>query len=880
MAEPSLSRIANSLITKIASSAIQAASVEIGVYDELQAFKASLLSIKFGILEAELKQGQNPELQDWMMKLKPVLYEAENVVDEFECEILQNKVVNAHVNSITKVGRFFSTFNPFVLGLRMAKQTKELKERLYHCKIQIYSFDLQINTVVDRSVVDEYCYYEMMRSLKSSDCTIPDVIIGREEDKETVIRLLMHQNPCGDDPQSLTVIPIVGMEGLGKTALAHSVFNDQRIDQSFSCKIWVSVTDGFNIKQVIAQIIQCITGTLVEVEEQQINQLRDILPKQKFLLVLDDVRNDDPLKWNEFWNLISTCIQGSKILVTTRNHFIASMMGTIHSHTLKGLCVEDSLSLFEKYAFKEGEEKKFPDLIKVGREILNKCEGVPLSIRSMGSMLFSKYEIKHWELIRDMEFWDLPIANPILRALRLSYLQMPSHLKQCFELFSLYPDDFVFHSSEVASLWAALGLLPSPNKDETLIDVANQCLLELMSRSFLHEFVNFGTSYYFQVHDLMNDLARSIAKDECHMVSSNIQNVPENVQHLSFVEDEFLGKSFTSKSLMVRTILFPIEGVGASNKAFLNMCVSRYRYLRILDLSDSTYETLPLSIGKLRHLRFLSLERNEKIKRVPNSICNLYNLQVLNLVGCTNLEKLPKGLGNLISLRQLGITTKESTLPENDIANLNSLEILNIESCENLKSLFVGIKLPTLRTLIVTKCRSLKSLPLDINHFPQLETLLVDNCEYLDLTMGYDDCEYLDLTMGYDDQNSNLRLKAICLHSLPQLWTLPTWLQESTITLQSLIIVDCKNFLVLPEWLSTLSFLGSFGMINCPKLMFLPNDIHYLTALRYLRIEGCPELCRKCQPKFGEYWSKISHIYQIFIDEPEDIKEDHLEEEE
>ncbi|KAE9615574.1 putative winged helix-turn-helix DNA-binding domain, leucine-rich repeat domain, L [Lupinus albus] len=693
--------IANSLIAKISSSHISQASLDIGVYDDLQNFKESLLSIKALLRNIDFVKVQIYSTQLWLREIKHVLYDAENVLDEFECERLRNEMVNAHVNSRNK-----------------------------------------------------------------------------------------------------------------------------------------SVTD-----------------TVEEMEEQQIIQLRNILQKQKFLLVLDNVWFEDPLKWGELMNLMSSSMEGSKILVTTRSHSIASMMGTIPSHNLKGLSMEDSLFLFEKIAFK----------IEVGREIVNKCGGVPLAIRLLGK-LFSDYEIHEWEFKTDIEFWDVTLDDSILPARPSSYLHMSFHLKQCFELFSLYPNNFVFHSSEVASLWAALGLLPSPNSDETLIDVANRYLLELMSGSFFQNFLNFGTSYYFQIHDSVNDLARSIAKYECHMVSSNIQNVPENVQHLSFAEDDLLGNSFTSKSVAVRTILFPIEGVGASSLAFLNMCVSRYRYLRILDLSDSTYETLPWSIGKLRHLRFLSLERNEKIKRVPVSICKLYNLQVLNLVGCIKLEILPKGLRNLVSLRQLGITTKEAVLPENDIANLNSLEILNIESCENLQSLFVGIKLPTLRTLTVTKCGSLKSLPLDINHFPQLETLLVDNCEYL------------DLTKGYDNLNSNLRLKAIHLHSLAQLSTIPCWLQESTSTLQSLLVVDCKNLEVLPEWLSTSSSLVSFGMVNCPKLMFLPNDFHRLTALGYFRIEGCPELCRKCQPQVGEYWSKISHINQIFVDQPEDIKEDEKEE--
>ncbi|KAE9615539.1 hypothetical protein Lal_00018443 [Lupinus albus] len=855
MAESSCYLIANSLIAKISSSHIYQASLDIGVYHDLQSFKESLLSIKDWLRIIYSRQL-------CLREIKHVLYDAENVVDEFECEILRNEVVNAHVNSINKVARFFSTSNPFVFGLRMAKHIKELDERLWRCKRQMAKGILKSR---DNSFPNAIKGREEVKEIIIGREEDKEIIIGREEDKEIIIEHLMHQNSCGDDIQSLSVIPIVGIRGVGKTTLAHSVFIDKRIDQSFSSKIWVSVSDSFNIQQVIVQIIKSVTDTLTEMEEQRMIQLRNILEKQKFLIVLDDVWFEEPLKWGELMNLMSSGMEGSKILVTTRSHSIASMMGTIPSHNLKGLSMEDSMFLFEKFAFKEGEEKMFPNLIKVGREIVNKCGGVPLTIRLMGNKLFSKYEIVRWEYFRDTDFWDV-IDDSILPARPSSYLQMSFHLKQCFELFSLYPNNFVFHSSEVVSLWAALGLLPSPNSDETLIDVANRCLLELMSGSFFHNFFNFGTSYYFQIHDLVNDFARSIAKYECHMVSSNIQNVPENVQHLSFAEDDLLGNSFTSKSVAVRTILFPIEGVGASSLAFLNMCVSRYRYLRILDLSDSTYKTLPSSIGKLRHLRFLSLERNEKIKRVPDSICKLYNLQVLNLAGCIKLEILPKGLTNLVSLRQLGITTKEAVLPENDISNLNSLEILNIESCENLQSLFVGIKLPTLRTLIVTKCGSLKSLPLDINHFPQLETLLVDNCEYL------------DLTKGCDDLNSNLKLKAIRLHSLPQLSTLPCWLQESTNTLQSLLVVDCKNLEVLPEWLSTLSFLVSFGMVNCPKLMFLPNDFHRLTALGYFRIEGCPELCRKCQPQVGEYWSKISHINQIFIDQPEDLKEDKEEE--
>jgi Leucine-rich repeat (LRR) protein len=97
-----------------------------------------------------------------------------------------------------------------------------------------------------------------------------------------------------------------------------------------------------------------------------------------------------------------------------------------------------------------------------------------------------------------------------------------------------------------------------------------------------------------------------------------------------------------------------------------------------LDLSDSTYETLPQSIGKLKHLKYLSLENNRKIKRLPDSICKLLMLEMLILTGCTELETLPKGLRKLISLQHLEITTKQFVFPEDEIANLSSLQTLRI----------------------------------------------------------------------------------------------------------------------------------------------------------------------------------------------------------
>ena len=65
-----------------------------------------------------------------------------------------------------------------------------------------------------------------------------------------------------------------------------------------------------------------------------------------------------------------------------------------------------------------------------------------------------------------------------------------------------------------------------------------------------------------------------------------------------------------------------------------------------------------------------------------------------------------------------------------------------------------------------------------------------------------------------------------------------------------------------------MSRLKRLYIIDCPQVLSLPSDMHRLIALEDLRIYGCPELYKKYQPQFGENWSMISHIKQVFIGEP------------
>ncbi|BAT96393.1 hypothetical protein VIGAN_08332700 [Vigna angularis var. angularis] len=846
MAESLLFTFAESLIGKLASGAVHEASLALGVQADLQQMKKSMSLIKAFLLDAEQKKPRSSSLSEWLIQIKQVFSDAEDIVDDFECEALRKHVVNTHGGLTRQVRRFFSISNPIIYRIRMAHEIKDIKERLQKVAADGNTFGLQIIDQDTRVVHVTDTNYSHVN---------PSNVIGRQDEKQEILKLLLQHDHDGHD-KSLSVVSILGFGGLGKTTLAKLVFNDTTIDECFPLKMWVCVSGDFELRNVLIKILNSALNPTNEnfknfETEQLQNRLRNTLQRQKFLLVLDDVWNEYQARWDDLKEILDVGVEGCKILVTTRSHLTATMMCTksSNSYLLERLSEDDSLFLFVKTAFKEGKEERYPELLEIGKEIVIKCGGIPLAVKTLASSLFSVVGKSKWEAMRDDKIWNLPQKEKdILHALEISYNQLPSHLKPCFVCFSLFCEGSEFFSFYVAKLWEALGFLPPPKENETMHDVAIQFLRELWSRSFLTDLIELSHGYSFKLHDLVHDLAMYAAKGEFQTIYPRSSKISPNARHLAFSDNNLLDQAVIPTGL--RTIIFPDE---ATNEAFFNTLVSRCKYLRFLELSNSIYESLPPSIGKLKHLRYLSLFGNKNLKGLPRSVCNLQNLETLNLNQCTELQQLPKGISKLISLRQLHITTRQLHFPDQEISTLTSLETLTFNSCDNLESLLKGIQLSSLKNLSLHDCGKLKSLSSHV--ISNLENLVIDNC-----------CE-LELSMGFGNQIPDLRLKSLAFKSLQQLVTLPQWLQGSVNKLHSLAIADCNNLKELPEWLSSAICLKLLLIEYCSSLQSLPDN---LKNLENLTINSCPELCKRYQPWVGQDYHKISHIQKVFVGELEE----------
>ncbi|XVF30866.1 hypothetical protein REPUB_Repub16aG0094700 [Reevesia pubescens] len=355
MAESFLFNIAEWVLQKIASLAIEDVRLAFNVESDLRKLQDTMTNIKAVLLDAERQQHQNEALSLCMWKLRDIFYDAEDVLDEIECDALQKEVVKCPSIEINeRLDDIATEWNRFNLTQQLDTR------RVIHRPKETHSF------------------------VNSSD------VIGRDEDKENVINLLMKPSESGKIP----VIPIVGIGGLGKTTLAQFVYNDERVTRLFPLRIWVCVAEEFDLISILKEIVYSINSercdglTLNAIQ----TRLRDLLKDKKVLLIMDDVWNEDRVKWIELRNLLMSVADSSqnKIIVTTRSLKVASIMDATHTYELKGLPHKDCLSLFAKWAFGDVDERRYANLMRIGEEIVEKCKGVPLAVRTLGSLLFSK----------------------------------------------------------------------------------------------------------------------------------------------------------------------------------------------------------------------------------------------------------------------------------------------------------------------------------------------------------------------------------------------------------------------------------------------------------------------------------------------------------
>ncbi|KAF3945659.1 hypothetical protein CMV_027986 [Castanea mollissima] len=823
MAEGVLFDVAKGIIGTAGKLALQEVALIWGVKDEINKLKETVSTISAVILDAEAKQHGSEVIKEWLKRLKDAMCDADDLLDEISTEALGREVMTRDKKA-KEVRIFFSKSNQLAYGVRMGRKVKEMRERL-------------VGIAADRQFpLEERCEERQVRykaRQQTHSLASAEDVIGREEDKKAIIGSLLDPNV----KENVSVLPIVGIGGLGKTTVAQLVFNDKEVKDHFEPKVWVCVSENFDVKIIVQKILECIKKEKPAKDLEMntlVNDVHKEINGKKYLIVLDDVWNEDREKWFSLKKILMDGARGSRILVTTRSQKVAKIAQPIRTHVLQGLDENNARSLFKKMAFEEGEEPKNASFVNIGEEILKKCAGIPLAIRTIGGLLYFKKSEIEWLSFKDNELSKIPQnENDILPTLKLSYDYLPSHLKQCFAYCSLFPKDCEINKSSLISMWMAQGFITLYDEKQCPKDVGHEYFMDLLWRSFFQEVEKdeLGNISEFKIHDLMHEIAIQVTGSESTTIDSKEKDIDEKTRHVSFGDILHSSSEIPislSKARRIRTFLLPCQPEyysRRSNDSISSEIIASFKFIRLLDLHNMGIKTIPSSIKKLKHLKYLDLSMNEGIEMLPNSIVKLYNLQTLKLSKCTNLKELPRDINKLVNLRFLeidwcsGLTHMPNGLGQ--LTNLQTLSrfVMSKGRIDSVPRSYGGLKelnkLNELRgSLSIVNLKQVKDVALEYKDANLKEKQRLDGLDLNWVKVDIDETG-VGCDMSVEALQPHINLKALSLN----------W----------------YGGVICPLWLETLTNLVQFKLDSCKKCQYLPL-LDQFPSLKIINLKGLDSL--------------------------------------
>ncbi|GJN07274.1 hypothetical protein PR202_ga25093 [Eleusine coracana subsp. coracana] len=735
-------------------------------------------------------------------------------------------------------------------GRELCKE--DISQRIAAIVDELHEICEDVRKTLKQDKIDELARATQSTSPDSREegaCYTETKVFAREEEKDKAIKLITDSSASN---QKLSVLPIIGNGGVGKTTFARLVYNDSKVKQEFGMRIWIYVSAIFDEVRITEEILEYLSEGKYKSTTKNLSMLQDGIRKhltKRFLIVLDDVWEENERRWDKlFAPLRCTEIMGNVVLVTTRIKSVTKITNIMEQQiNLTGLKEDVFWLFFKRCIFGDENYQGRRKLQKIGKEIVARLRGNPLAAKTVSTLLKRRLEEGYWQRISDGDEWKLQEDNDdIMPALMLSYNHLPYHLQRLFSYCSLFPKGYKFNKDQLVHIWIALGFTTNGRKRPE--DTGSDYFDDLVDRSFFEKIEQTQESAFYLMHDLIHDLAQSISADECLTVDGSGPPVASPyVSHISIWTESAYKKNQNGKiernetfekgltaiqsSDILRSLdsLVIIGSYGKTLPIIYAEILGQLKYVRVLRLSA---DILQSSIANFIHLRYLELRSTEgTLKCLPKSLCRLYHLQVLDVMHWCGLNDLPRDICYLVNLRYLIVP--ESQAPHlhskivrvGELTNLQELKEFHVQTesgfeisqLDNLNEIRGSLRIFNLEN-VIKRDEASRARIKDKKHLRTLS-----------LSWGRTSCNFSKETLEGLQPHDRLEH----LYITNYIGATPSWLGENFAlnNLESLYLHDCPGMEILPPF-SQLPFLEKLSLVGMSSLKEVKFDFDYASASR------------------------------------------------
>lgn len=539
-----------------------------------------------------------------------------------------------------------------VLGLE--RQVKELLHVLIPEHHGINDADVSTKKIVDG--------YEYARSSGEEITKLP--IPEQEGGGDALSNEEEESGRCQSSSTTTTttqVIALIGKSGSGKTTLARIVYNRVDVKRHFTKRAWVHIPIMSMVedRDVLADILKQIDESLLKVEatlsaEELMWRITQALDDSTFLIVMENAEHQKSQVWDSFLGKLCSFTQCGKIIITTSSteDFVEPLGAAFSTLHVPGLDKNESWELFLKKAriAEDVLQSRSSELIKLKKQILNICDGLPLRVVLLAGLLSTKQpSYEEWSKVIERANGDNLVA--------LCYQDLPAQVKPCILYMGLFPREYEIPVRRLIHLWCAEGFAP-PDLIASEEDLAEMYLEELVTRHMIQvirwrldgspktccmpgvlydilrpKAEDIGFLYHHHHPQRLNSSAKSLPKFAVRRLAANLGSN-------SFPYSSLLSWRLHSYLVFDSRIRgTPAKQIGI----ILGKCISKRRLgmLKVLDL-EGVYKPMLTNnnaLGRLPFLEYLGL-RSTFIDSLPDSTPILFCLATLD-VSHTKVQRLP-----------------------------------------------------------------------------------------------------------------------------------------------------------------------------------------------------------------------------------------------